>query len=157
MAIEPSSGGHPRLLHYGCNSDACDPVGIPKDGGRTPDLFKPLAALGLRPVAVCPHATGTAVQAAADPAALARAFPDSRPSLHLLKPFFGHTIGASGMLESVMLASFLRDGKLPPNLSGLHAPAGFTLPEQALAAAGPVAKLSHGMGGHNALLVLTSS
>lgn len=156
MAIGMASGGHPRLLHYGCNSDACDPVGIPKDGGRTPDLFKPLVAPALRPVAVCPHATGTAVQAAADPAALVRAFPDARPSLHLLKPCLGHTIGASGMLESVMLACFLRDGCLPPNLPGLHAPPAFELPEQSLVAAGPVAKLSHGMGGHNAVLVMTA-
>ncbi len=56
-----------------------------------------------------------------------------------------------------MLACFLRDGRLPPNLPGLHAPSGFEVPGDALAATGPVAKLSHGMGGHNALLVLTSS
>jgi 3-oxoacyl-[acyl-carrier-protein] synthase II len=153
MAIDQNPGNHAKLLHYGCNSDACDPVGIPKDGGRTPDLFRPLA---MRPVAVCPHATGTAVQAAADPAALARVFPDGGPSLHLLKPFLGHTIGASGMLESVILAYFLGEGCLPPNLPGLHAPPAFTLPEQELAARGPVAKLSHGMGGHNAILILTS-
>lgn len=152
MAIEASDLPHPRLLHYGCNSDACDPVGIPKDGGRTPELFK---SLTLRPFAVCPHATGTAVQAAADPAALARVFPHGGLSLHLLKPFLGHTIGASGLLESVVLASFLRDRKLPPNRPGLHAPQGFTLPEQSLDATGPVAKLSHGMGGHNALLIMS--
>jgi 3-oxoacyl-(acyl-carrier-protein) synthase len=77
--------------------------------------------------------------------------------LHLLKPVLGHTIGASGLLESVVLASFLRARKLPPNRPGLHAPSGFTLPEQSLDATGPVAKLSHGMGGHNALLIMTPS
>jgi 3-oxoacyl-(acyl-carrier-protein) synthase len=129
-------------------------VGIPKDGGRTPGLFN---SLSVQPNAVCPHATGTAVQAAADPGALVRAFPNGGPSLHLLKPFLGHTIGASGLLESVVLASFLRDRKLPPNRSGLHVPPGFTLPVRPLDATGPVAKLSHGMGGHNALLIMTSS
>lgn len=152
MAIEVSAGKHPRLLHYGCNSDACDPVGIPKDGGRTPDLFTSLPCM---PAAVCPHATGTAVQAAADPAALARVFPDSVPTLHLLKPFLGHTIGASGLLECVVLASFLKTGNLPPNRPGLHVPPGFKLPDQPLAGVGTVAKLSHGMGGHNALLVMS--
>jgi 3-oxoacyl-[acyl-carrier-protein] synthase II len=155
MAMEAAPGRNARLAHYGCNSDACDPVGIPKDGGRTPELFQMLGAAGLVLRAVCPHATGTAVQAAADPAALARAFPDSQPTLHLLKPYLGHTIGASGMLESVILAAFLRDGRLPPNLPGLHAPPGFDLPVHSVSASGPVAKLSHGMGGHNALLVLT--
>jgi 3-oxoacyl-[acyl-carrier-protein] synthase II len=154
MAIETSDAAHPRLVHYGCNSDACDPVGIPKDGGRTPGLFN---SLSVQPNAVCPHATGTAVQAAADPGALARAFPNGGPSLHLLKPFLGHTIGASGLLESVVIASFLRDRKLPPNRSGLHVPPGFTLPVRPLDATGPVAKLSHGMGGHNALLIMTPS
>lgn len=155
MAIGTMSEGNAGLLHYGCNSDACDPVGIPKDGGRTPELMRPLIGGPAWPVAVCPHATGTAVQAAADPAALARAFPDTRPTLHLMKPFLGHTIGASGMLESVVLASFLQQGILPPNLPGLHAPDGFSLPDRPLAATGPVAKLSHGMGGHNAILVLS--
>ena len=157
MTIDTHLGNHPRLVHYGCNADACDPVGIPKDGGRTPELFLQIADPALRPVAMCPHATGTAVQAAADPAALARAFPNARPSLHLLKPLTGHTIGASGLLESVILACFLRHGRLPPNLPGLYAPPGFTVPDHALAATGPLGKLSHGMGGHNALLVLTPS
>lgn len=152
MAIEADGGRHPRLSHYGCNSDACDPVGIPSNGGRTPELFHSLASA---PAAVCPHATGTAVQAAADPASLARIFPGGKPSLHVLKPYLGHTIGASGLLESVVLARFLRDGCLPPNLPGMHAPAGFAMPDQMTSAAGPVAKLSHGMGGHNALLVLS--
>ena len=151
MTIDRAGNG-PRLMHYVCNSDASDPVGIPRDGGRTPELFAGLANM---PVAVCPHATGTAVQAAADPAALGRIFTQEKPTLHLLKPFLGHTIGASGMLESVVLAAFLRHGMLPPNASGLHAPPGFGLPEQCVPATGTVAKLSHGMGGHNALLVMT--
>ncbi len=155
MAIEYREGAFPRLAHYGCNADACDPVGIPADGGRTPQLLERAIRLHGLPVAVCPHATGTAVQAVADPAALRRAFPDARPTLHLLKPFTGHTIGASGLLESVILARFARDRQVPPNLSGRSMPAGFHLPDHALEAGGPIYKLSHGMGGHNALLVLT--
>ena len=155
MAIEFKDGGFPRLTHYGCNADACDPVGIPADGGRTPELLEKAIRLHGRPVAVCPHATGTAVQSVADPAVLNRCFPDARPTLHLLKPFTGHTIGASGLLESVILARFLTEGKLPPNRIHHHSPAGFHLPEVSLDATGPIYKLSHGMGGHNALLVLT--
>ena len=155
MAIELSGGKFPRLAHYGCNADACDPVGIPADGGRTPELLDRACSLLGAPSAICPHATGTAVQAVADPASFHRSFAAARPTLHLLKPFTGHTIGASGLLESVILARFLQDGKLPPNLPFLHAPAGFILPDRVLDAGGSVYKLSHGMGGHNALLVLT--
>lgn len=154
MAIEPREGDFPQLLHYACNSDACDPVGIPADGGRTPELLDQAIRLHGVPGAVCPHATGTAVQAVADPASLNRSFPTARPTLHLLKPFTGHTIGASGLLESVILARFLRDGKLPPNLPARHAPTGFSLPDAWVDSHGPLFKLSHGMGGHNALLVL---
>ena len=157
MAIESREGLFPRLLHYGCNADACDPVGIPADGGRTSELMEAAIRLYGPPSAICPHATGTAVQAVADPAWLQRVFPDQQPTLHLLKPFTGHTIGASGLLESVVLARFLSERKLPPNLNGRSMPGGFQLPDHQLDADGPVYKLSHGMGGHNALLVLSPS
>jgi len=156
MALQCGPGGGPRLLRFESNSDACDPIGIPADGGRTPELFDLIARDLPKPVAVCPHATGTAVQAAADPAALRRSFSASLPSLHLLKPFLGHAIGASGLLESVVLTEFLRTFQLPPNLPGLHAPEGFVLPHEVTAASGVVAKLSHGMGGHNALLAMSA-
>jgi 3-oxoacyl-[acyl-carrier-protein] synthase II len=160
MALELVDGvaaSGPRVAWYGCNSDACDPVGMAAGGGMTPALLeKAIKQFGI-PAAVCPHATGTAVQAKADPAALAMALPPGRTSLHLLKPFIGHTIGASGLLETVILASFLQTCQLPPNLPRLHAPRGFVLPHEVTAATSPVFKLSHGMGGHNALLVLTHS
>ncbi len=155
MALEFRDGNFVKLLHYDSNADACDPVGIPADGGRTHKLLEKAIRLCGPPTALCPHATGTAVQAVADPATLRRVFPDAMPSLHLLKPLLGHTIGASGLLEAVVLAEFLRDHKLPPNLPGLHAPDGLSLPGQALDVTGPVHKLAHGMGGHNALLVLS--
>ena len=157
MAIEYHEGRFPRIAHYGCNADARDPVGIPADGGRTPELIEAAVRLHGCPAAVCPHATGTAVQAVADPATLNRCFPDLRPSLHLLKPFIGHTIGASGLLESVILARFARDHQLPPNLPARYRPAGFQLPDEVVENCGSIYKLSHGMGGHNALLVLTPS
>lgn len=154
MAIELGDAQGVCLSHYCCNSDGVDPVGIPSNGGRSFDLLHAYLKCGDSPVAVCPHATGTSVQAVADPAVMDRAFPDHKPSLHLMKPYVGHTIGASGLLESVMVAEFLRCGELPPNLKGLHAPLGYELPAKVRPATGSVAKLSHAMGGHNALLVM---
>jgi 3-oxoacyl-(acyl-carrier-protein) synthase len=123
IAMTSGAAGGVELLHYGCNADACDPVGIPADGGRSPKLLEAVFRVTGVPAAVCPHATGTAVQAKADPAVFRAAFPPAAmPTLHLLKPFVGHTIGASGLLETVILAAFLRDGTLPPNLPGRHAP-----------------------------------
>lgn len=155
LAIEAGAGGISQLLHYACNSDAADPVGMPRDGGMTPLLFDNLPVPAADIAAVCPHGTGTAVQREADPAMLRRAFPRGGPSLHPLKPVLGHSIGASGLLETVVLCSFMSEGLLPPNLPGLHAPAGFVIPESCVTASGPVAKTAHGMGGHNALLVIS--
>jgi 3-oxoacyl-[acyl-carrier-protein] synthase II len=156
MAIEASNSDGPTLIHYSSNSDASDPVGIPKDGGNTiPLLLSALESVG-GCHAISPHATGTAVQGRADPVILNRVFSgEKRPSLHPLKPFTGHTIGASGLLESVVLARFIRDEKLPPNAENLTVPEGFSMPCIPIDADGPVFKLSHGMGGHNSLLVLS--
>ena len=111
MAFEIGEGNYPRLLHYACNSDAGNPVGIPADGGRSSELFTHDLTRGLS--ALCPHATGTMVQAVADPAWMKRVFTDAKPPLILLKPFTGHTIGASGLLESAILAGFMKNRRLP--------------------------------------------
>ncbi|WAC18525.1 beta-ketoacyl synthase N-terminal-like domain-containing protein [Luteolibacter sp. SL250] len=156
MAFEAGYDSGPSLVYHASNSDAADPVGIPKDGGNTiPLLLKALDDVG-GCHAISPHATGTAVQGRADPVILNRVFPEGRrPSLHPLKPFIGHTIGASGLLESVILTRFLRDGQLPPNADHLTVPPGFSMPRMPVDAGGPVFKLSHGMGGHNSLLVIS--
>ena len=153
MAIEVGGGDHPQLLHYACNSDAANPVGIPADGGRTSELFNHELMRGLS--ALCPHATGTTVQALADPAWMRRAFPHAKPPLILLKPYLGHAIGASGLLESAILAGYLRGHRLPGSVKGLCAPQEFVVPHEAFEVTGPVAKVSNGMGGHNAVLVMS--
>jgi hypothetical protein len=40
-------------------------------------------------------------------------------------------------------------------VKGLSAPQGFVLPDESFEVPGPVAKVSNGMGGHNALLVIS--
>lgn len=152
MAIGVGEGNHPGLIHYACNSDAGNPVGIPADGGRTSELFEGAWSRGL--AALCPHATGTMVQAVADPAWMKRVFTDEKPPLLLLKPFTGHTIGASGLLESAIIGGFLRSGRLPANLKGMSVPDGFMAPHESFEVRGPIAKVSNGMGGHNAMLVM---
>lgn len=144
----------PWLLDYLANSDAMDPVGTPLDGGRMVDLLKTAVDRHGNPVAICPHATGTKNHAIAEPAGLRRALASaSHPTLHLLKTVLGHTVGASGLLESVVLCSFLRKHSLPPNLPARTAPDGFVLPDISLPCTGPVFKLASSLGGHNALAV----
>ncbi len=97
--------------------------------------------------------------ARAEAAALSQFFKAEtlKPSLHLLKPHSGHSLGASGALESLLLADFMRQGTLPPNLPGLAAPeSGFALPTSSKAPSerGLVVNVSVAMGGHNAVLAL---
>jgi 3-oxoacyl-[acyl-carrier-protein] synthase II len=141
----------------GCwwNSDAHDPVGLPADGAPLRELLQQALQGHAQPVAVCPHATGTRAHCQAEATALAAALPTSS-SVHLLKPYTGHTLGASGALDLAILWRFLQQHMLPPNLpcvtagsTGLHLPlTSLPCPD------GPVLKISAGMGGHNALIRL---
>jgi 3-oxoacyl-[acyl-carrier-protein] synthase II len=148
IALSTSEKGRSLITHFSNNSDGADPVGVPKGGGRTSSLlYKAIEACG-EPAAICPHATGTKAQAAAE-----RAFLSGAASLHLLKPFIGHTVGASGLLESVILLRFMEDAMLPPNLPGTLGACDMDAPEITTPCHGPVYKLAHGMGGHNSLAV----
>ena len=148
IALSKSEKGKSVITHFANNSDGADPVGVPKGGGRTsPLLNKAIATCG-EPAAICPHATGTKVQAAAE-----RAFLSGKATLHLLKPFIGHTVGASGLLESVILLRFMEDATLPANLPGTFGACGMDAPETTTPCLGPVYKLAHGLGGHNSLAV----
>ncbi|MFM2198169.1 MAG: hypothetical protein RLZZ505_1601 [Verrucomicrobiota bacterium] len=148
IALSKAEQGKSTISYFSNNSDGADPVGIPKCGGRTSALLDHAIAACGKPAAICPHATGTKAQAAAE-----RAFLSGNATLHILKPFIGHTIGASGLLESVILLRFMEDGMCPPNLPGTIGACGMQTPDKPLPCPGPVYKLAHGMGGHNSLAV----
>ncbi len=154
IALQSEPAGKTRLSFFSNNSDGRDPVGVPRDGGRSRLLIGKARALVGDPAAVCPHATGTRIQARAERTIYGELPP---ATLHLLKPFLGHTIGASGLLESAILLNFMEKSVLPPNPTGTTAPPGWATPEAPLPCSGPVFKLAHGMGGHNALAVFQSA
>lgn len=152
LALETGARAN-RCRLAGCagNADTNDPVGIAADGGRLVSLLESALRRFGNPVAVCPHASGTAVQAVAETQAVSRAF-RSAPALLPLKPFTGHTIGASGLLELAILASFLQQHRLPPVLPGLHCPAALGFP--AAGTSGMVFKVAAAMGGRNSLAAI---
>ena len=157
IAISKRETGKLRFDHFSNNSDGADPVGVPRDGGRTHLLVEcAIEEIG-SPTAVCPHSTGTKIQARAENTILRKSFGEDTPDLHLLKPYVGHSIGASGLLESAVLLRFMKEGMLPPNLPGTTAPDGWTCPATASSCTGSVFKLAHGMGGHNALAAFSIS
>jgi 3-oxoacyl-[acyl-carrier-protein] synthase II len=149
----------PEVLGYWCNSDAVSPIGMPEDGnGLRQCLMKAKEALKSEaPIsAICPHASGTWLHAKAEQQALLDVFGSKNPiSLHVLKPFTGHTVGASGLLDTAILAHYLREKNLPPNLPNLTSPPPpFTLPSTPTACSGNLVKIAVGMGGHNSVIAL---
>jgi len=150
----------PKVTGYWCNSDADSPIGMPSDGrGLRRCLERSVVDLinsNSYPVqAVCPHASGTLLHAQAEQTALLEALkPQTELSLHPMKPFTGHSVGASGLLDAAILAHYLRDGKLPPNLPNLIPPVEpFSLPKIAMPfEQASLLKIAVGMGGHNSVV-----
>ena len=149
-----------RMTGYWCNSDAESPIGMPVDGAGLRDCVKSAVEdLTSEPpiLGICPHASGTLLHGKAELAALRDALPNkSTISLHPLKPYTGHTVGASGVLDTVILAHYLRNKKLPPNLPGLTVPSKpFDLNANQLSYGGAtVLKIAVGMGGHNSIVAM---
>src|SRR5438067_8296713 len=145
LVLEPVSArseAYGEMLGYWANSDAYDPLGLPPDGKGIADCIR-MALQSLcvdlnKPneiAAVCPHASGTLAHGQAEHCALETIFFDGSkpnektPSLHLMKPFTGHTIGASGAVDAAILFHHLGQNLLPPNLPAL-AGEPFDLPSQ---------------------------
>ena len=163
LTIEPRGMG-PQITGAWMNADAYDPVGLPADGhGIFPILSEAWrtaqAASGGRDPAVCPHASGTHAHGMAEQTALRELISTGlcqQVEAHLLKPFTGHTLGASGALDVAILHTFITEGILPPNLPGLAVSGpGILLPDHArLVNERMILKISVGMGGHNAIVCL---
>ena len=147
-----------QLLAYAANNDAYDAVALPPGGRPLAALMVAMATGGAHPVAICPHATGTSAHRVSETAALAHAFHGAaRPSLHVFKPFTGHALGASGLLDTALLAGTLRHARLAGNLPEITAPdSGWRLPGVpcVLSPGDRVLKIAAGMGGHNAGVLL---
>lgn len=150
-----------RVQHYAANSDAYDSLMIPADGGGIGPCVQAVWSAGAtdRVVALCPHATGTQNHAQVEPPALERVMRHLGQVVPLLplKPYTGHALGASGLLDVALLSACMAQRQLPGVLPGLTPPAGsvplLTRPLP-LKAGDRVLKLASGMGGHNAAVAL---
>lgn len=165
LALEVGDFAGPRVLAALANSDAYDNVAPAPLGRPTEELLERALRLpqleGRTVTAICPHASGTAAHGAAERAALDRFFsgpPRSPVSLHFMKPWTGHSLGASGAIDCVLLCAFMREHLLPPNLPGLSSPCPLRLPVPAsppsIDSLSCVLKISAGMGGRNTVVAL---
>jgi 3-oxoacyl-[acyl-carrier-protein] synthase II len=156
ITLEARTADAPRLLGYLANADAADPIGMPPGAPGVTRLLKKARDTFGPPAALCPHSSGTTSHATLEPAAILNALSEGTP-LCPLKPFTGHGIGGGGLLETALLAAFLRERRLPPSLPGLTYPAGLTMTPAALPPGAPVFKLGSALGGKNSLIALQAA
>ena len=142
----------PKLAGYHANADAANAIDMPAGAPGLVALLEEAARRFGPPAALCPHASGTASNSAREPAAITAALGSTL--LCPLKPFTGHGIGGGGLLETAILAAFLRGGSLPPPLPGITRPAPPAMTPAALPSAAVVFKIASALGGKNSLIAL---
>ena len=149
---------------YWSNSDGAHPLASNTKGlsACLQEAKKELQINNAPPIrAICPHASATLNNYKAETQALQKIFSQEKPSLHLLKPFTGHTLGASGVLETSILCHYLKQNKLPRNFPSLSAPSFLQLPlpqeSLSLQESGTFLKIASSMGGHNSIIALRYS
>jgi 3-oxoacyl-[acyl-carrier-protein] synthase II len=149
ITLEPASDkpALAEMVGYWTSSDAHHSLSVPENGHGIRKCLE--AAQAAFPQStwggICPHATGTAAQGKAEQLVMRELLNQPLP-LTLLKPFTGHSLGASGLLEVALLCSFLERHELPPTLNSAAI--------QAIEPGQIVLKAASGMGGHNALAAL---
>ena len=150
-----------RLIGWGASCDANHMTGPAQDGsGLARAIRQSLAVAGRAPDAIgsiCAHGTGTPYNDAMELKAFRAALPGCSPPTYSVKGGLGHTLGAAGLIEALLVAASLRTDIAPPTvgLQGID-------PEAAglvRAAAAPIAShtaltTNSGFGGVNAALVL---
>lgn len=155
------------LLGAGLSGDARHITAPDREGaGVVRAIAAALADAGLGPAdldLVGAHGTGTPHNDAMEGRALKLALGAhlARLPVHSVKPIVGHTLGAAGLLEALVVLECLRRGVAPPTLtSDVPDPDcdALFVPTQApivLPRARTGLKLSSGFGGSNAALVLS--
>jgi 3-oxoacyl-(acyl-carrier-protein) synthase len=151
-----------RLTGTGTSNDANHLTGPSRDGsGLVLAIRRSMAAAGLAPEQIDflnAHGTGTPYNDNMEALAFRTVFCARVPPFNASKGIFGHTLGAAGVLETILCVSALQSRTLPgtPRLQTRDPVA----PESLVAEPRPatrldrVLKVNSGFGGTNAALIL---
>lgn len=151
-----------EIVGYGESSDATH-ITAPSVAGQAKAIRAALASAAIEPAAIGyinPHGTGTEANDATESQAINEALGTAAATIPVgpTKPYFGHTLGASGAIETICTLLALEHRLMPPSLN-LETPD----PACRLCLAGPspaplagdyAMKNSFGFGGGNAVLIL---
>ena len=110
-----------RLMGAGITSDGYHIVAPDPTGDRAGQaITRAIQLAGLQPDDidhVNAHATGTQVGDVAEGKAINNALGSNRPAVYAPKSALGHSVGATGAVESILTVLALRDGVIPPTLN----------------------------------------
>ncbi len=151
-----------RLLGWGNSNDANHLTGPSRDGsGLALAIRRALDSAQLPPSGidyVNAHGTGTPYNDAMESLALRAVFGERCPLVSGAKGMLGHTLGAAGVIETILCVLALEDRWLPgtPRLSfpAEGAPASLLIEPRSAARLDRVLKLNTGFGGANGALIL---
>jgi 3-oxoacyl-(acyl-carrier-protein) synthase len=148
---------------WGTSNDANHLTGPSRDGsGLALAMRAALASAKSTPAEIDyinAHGTGTPYNDAMESMALRAVFGDACPPFSGSKGMFGHTLGAAGVIETIVCVLAMRENFLP-GTPRLILPAD-GVPESLVREPRPVAKLNHvlklntGFGGLNGALILS--
>jgi len=150
------------ILGWGSSNDANHMTGPSRDGaGLALAIRSALNSAQLQPAAidwVNAHGTGTPYNDAMEFQALRNVFGASCPPFNGFKGMVGHTLGAAGVLETILCALAMKERLLPgtPRLK-IHAdgaPASLVQVPRSAPRLDHVLKLNVGFGGINGALIL---
>lgn len=110
-----------RLMGSAITSDGYHIVAPDPTGDRAGQaITRAIQLAGLQPSDVDhvnAHATGTQVGDVAEGKAINNALGSNRPAVYAPKSALGHSVGATGAVESILTVLALRDGVIPPTLN----------------------------------------
>ena len=150
------------LRGWGGSNDANHMTGPTRDGsGLAQAIRAALEMAGLQPAQidyVNAHGTGTPYNDAMESAALRAVFGQRCPPTSGSKGMLGHTLGAAGVVETILCAVAMQERWLPGtprlNVAAVGAPASLVLQPRSVARLDHVLKLNTGFGGVNGALIL---
>ena len=157
LLLSRETGGFGRLVDAGENCDAGHITAPDLTGAQLRRLVEKLVRdreIG----GIVGHGTGTRYNDQAEVAALSGAFGAKVPPLVSIKGNYGHTLGATGVLQLILGIEFSRRGELPPQARLRRAMDGATASTaSSKLAARSLLSVNVGFGGLNSAVVLEAS
>ena len=154
LLLSSEPGGEGRITGAAENCDAAHITSPDLSGAVLVEACR--AALdGDAPAGVIGHGTGTIYNDQAEIAALDTLFSDGAPPLFSLKGNFGHTLGATGVLQIALGLELARRRSFPPQANLVSPMAGANVAKEVRPLAGnKLLSLNVGFGGLNSAVAL---